>query len=162
MGGNTFCMKICDPNGHNQGQLCQNIYDRLGCAYNAPNHAKNETFEVCEGEDATPPGVYVSAGHTLTYFQPPESLGPITSVPYTPAVPASSNCVTYHSTDLYANLPTPTSGAASTATKMNKSPGATHSSSAGAAASTSNGASGVGISSVATIAGVVFAMVFLS
>ncbi|KAG8213492.1 hypothetical protein J3R82DRAFT_12031 [Butyriboletus roseoflavus] len=162
MGGDAFCMKICDPNGHNQGQLCQNIYDRLGCEFNAPNNAKNGTFEVCEGEDAIPPGVYVSAGQTLTYFQPPESLGPITTVPYAPIAPASSNCVTYHSTDLYAHLPTPTSGAASTAINLGNSHGATRSSSAGAAASTSNGASAVGISSVATVAGVVFAMVFLS
>lgn len=159
MGGHTFCIKLCDPNGKNPGGYCQNIYDRLGCAYNAPNNAKNGTFEVCDGEDMTPPGLYTgSSGATQTYFQPPESLGPITSVPYTPVVPASSNCVTYHSTNLYTALPTPTGGAATTG----KSTGATQSASAGAAASTSNGASAIGISSVATIAGVVFAMVFLS
>lgn len=161
MGGHIFCMKICDPHGHNQGQLCQNIYDRLGCEYNVPNNAKNGTFEVCDGEDMTAPGHYVSGGQTMTYFQPPESMGPITTVPYTPAVPASSNCVSYHSTDLYKNQPTPTGGAASTVTNSN-SPGATRSLSAGAAASTVNSASAVSISSVATIAGVVFAMVFLS
>ncbi|KAH0832847.1 hypothetical protein J3R83DRAFT_11774 [Lanmaoa asiatica] len=161
MGGNTFCLKVCDPNGHNQAALCQNIYDRLGCAYNAPNNAKNGTFEVCDGDDMTPPGVYTSGGQTMTYFQPPESLGPITTVPYTPVVPASSNCVTFHSSDLYTALPTPTGGAATTGTPGN-SPGATRSASAGAAAATSNGASAVGISSVATVVGVVFAMVFLS
>jgi hypothetical protein len=110
----------------------------------------------------TPPGLYTgSNGQTMTYFQPPESLGPITTVPYTPRVPASSNCVTYHSTDLYPSLPTPTGGAATTG-KPGSSASGTHSASAGAAAPTSNRASAVGISSVATIAGVVFAMVFLS
>lgn len=161
MGGDAFCLKICDPNGHNQGQLCQNIYDRLGCAYNAPNNAKNGTFEVCDGDDMSPPGIYTTNGQTQTYFQPPESEGPITYVPYTPVVPASSNCVTYQSTALYINLPSPTGGAASTGTPKGSS-GATRSSTAGVAASTSNGASAVGISSIATIAGVVFAMVFLS
>ena len=159
MGGHTFCLKICDPKGKTPGAYCQNIYDRLGCAYNAPNNAKNGTFEVCDGQDMTPPGIYTgSNGATMTYFQPPESLGPITSVPYTPVVPASSNCVTYHSTDLYPSLPTPTGGVATTGV----STGATQSKSAGAAESTSNGASAVGISSIATIAGVVFAMAFLS
>lgn len=161
MGGHAFCLKICDPQGKTPGAYCQNIYDRLGCAYNAPNNAKNGTFEVCDGEDMTPPGLYTgSNGETMTYFQPPESLGPITTVPYTPRVPASSNCVTYHSTDLYPSLPAPTGGAATTG-KPSGSASATRSG-GGAAAPTSNGASAVGISSVATIAGVVFAMVFLS
>jgi len=162
MGGNTFCIKICDPRGKTPGAYCQNIYDRLGCAYNAPNNAKNGTFEVCDGQDMTPPGLYTgSNGATMTYLQPPESLGPITSVPYTPVVPSSSNCVTYQSTELYPALPTVSSGAAATGSS-GKGTGATASGSAGAAAPTSNGASAVGISSVATIVGVVFAMVFLS
>ncbi|KAJ8587777.1 hypothetical protein M405DRAFT_288040 [Rhizopogon salebrosus TDB-379] len=37
--------------------LCQNIYDRLGCAYNAPNNAQKGVFEVCEGDDMSPVGV---------------------------------------------------------------------------------------------------------
>jgi hypothetical protein len=152
-------MKLCYPKGKNPGGYCQNIYDHLGCAFNAPNNAKNGTFEVYDGQDMTPPGLYTGAsGVTQTYFQPPESLGPITSVPYTAVVPASSNCVTYHSTDLYTALSTPTGGATTTS----KSTGAMHSTSAGVAASTSNSASAISISSVATIAGVVFVMVFLS
>jgi hypothetical protein len=159
MGGSAFCMKLCDPKGKNPGGYCQNIYDRLGCVYNALNNAKNGTFKVCDGQDMTPPGLYTGAsGATQTYFQPPESLGPITSVPCTPVVPASSNCVTYHSTNLYTALPTPTGGATTTG----KSTGATHLTSAGAAASTSNSASAISISSVAIIASIVFAMVFLS
>ncbi|KAF8119985.1 hypothetical protein EV363DRAFT_1228633 [Boletus edulis] len=161
MGGSAFCAKACDPAGKTPGAFCQNIYDRLGCEYNAPNNAKNGTFEVCEGDNMTPPGIYTSSGHTMTYFQPPESLGPITTVPYTASVPASSNCVTYHSTDLYQSLPTPT-GSAATTGKPGSSPSSTRSASAGGAAPTSNGASAVGISSVATIVGVLFAMVFLS
>jgi hypothetical protein len=36
----------------------------------------------------------------------PSRLGPISTVPYQPKVPASSNCVTYTSSALYASLPT--------------------------------------------------------
>ena len=162
MGGNAFCIKICDPQGKDPIAYCQNIYDRLGCAYNAPNNAKNGTFEVCDGDDMTPPGLYTSNGQTMTYFQPPESLGPIKSVPYTPVAPASSNCHTYPSTALYPSLPTPTSGATATGRPSNSAGGATRSATAGAAAPTTNGASAIGTSSVATIVGVAFAMVFLS
>lgn len=38
-----------------------------------------------------------------TFFQPPESLGPITSIPYQPRIPPSSNCVQYSSEDLYSS-----------------------------------------------------------
>ena len=49
--------------------LCQHIYDRIGCAYNAPNNAQNGTFEVCKGDDMTPVGQYVSNGVTMTWTQ---------------------------------------------------------------------------------------------
>ncbi|KIJ13175.1 hypothetical protein PAXINDRAFT_81702 [Paxillus involutus ATCC 200175] len=159
MGGNGFCFKICDPAGSNQQALCQNIYDRLGCAYNAPNNAKNGTFEVCDGDDMSPPGVYTSNGQTMTYFQPPESLGPITTVPYTPVVPASSNCVTYQSTAIYSGQPAPTGAAAAPSNGSTTS--GTRSASAGAATPTSNGATAIGVSSVAGVVGVLFAMALL-
>ncbi|KAG1792293.1 uncharacterized protein HD556DRAFT_1309368 [Suillus plorans] len=75
MGGTGFCIKVCDPAGQNQQALCQNIYDHLGCAYNA----QKSVFEVCDGDDMFPVGVYTTNGATSTYFQPPESLGPITT-----------------------------------------------------------------------------------
>jgi hypothetical protein len=162
MGGNAFCLKICDPAGQNQQALCQNIYDRLGCAYNAPNNAKNGTFEVCEGDDMSPPGVYTSNGQTMTYFQPAESLGPITTVPYTPVVPASSNCVTYQSANIYSGQPTPTGAASAGQPTDGSSASGTRSASAGAPAPTSNGAATIGISPVAGVVGVLFAISFLS
>lgn len=170
MGGNGFCMKICDPAGQNQQALCQNIYDRLGCAYNAPNNAKDGIFEICEGDDMTPPGVYTSNGQTMTYFQPPESLGPITTVPYTPVVPASSNCVTYSSAALYSGQPAPTAGPSGATAKPTATGGSgsgsskpsSGSGSAGAPAPTSNSASSVGVSAASGIVGVLFAVAFLS
>ncbi|KAH7920882.1 hypothetical protein BV22DRAFT_1020403 [Leucogyrophana mollusca] len=162
MGGNGFCIKVCDPAGTNQQALCQNIYDRLGCAYNAPNNAQNGTFEVCQGDDMTPVGVYTSNGATMTYFQPPESLGPISSVPYTPVVPSSSSCVTYQSAQLYTGLPAPTGASGSAQPTGSAKPSGSKSGGAAAPSGTSNGAGALGVSTVAGAAGVLFAMAFLS
>jgi len=121
IGSNTFCGKVCDQTGSNPQGLCNNIYDRLGCDYNAPNTATEGVFEACQGADMTPVGVYVGAdGVTSTYTQPAESVA-ITSVPYTATVPAISNCVTFASTDLFADgltvsAASPTGGASATGT----------------------------------------------
>ncbi|KAG8743480.1 hypothetical protein FRC10_011953 [Ceratobasidium sp. 414] len=118
MGGNQFCYKACNPAGKNPAGYCQHIYDRIGCAYNAPAAYVNGTFEKCDSDSMELPGEYVSNGVTVTYFQPPESLGPITTVPYTVAIPKSSNCVQYKSNDLYVAAATsaaPTSSASSAA-----------------------------------------------
>ncbi|KAF7974260.1 hypothetical protein HWV62_13042 [Athelia sp. TMB] len=104
MGGGAFCMKVCDPAGPNAANFCQHIYDRIGCAYNAPNAAQNNVFETCEGENQDFPGVYTDpSGAVQTYTQPPESLGAISTMPYQPRVPASSNCVTHSAAELYAS-----------------------------------------------------------
>lgn len=101
MGGGTFCAKACDDTQPNAAHLCEHIYDRVGCAYNAPNNAKEGVFERCDGDDMTPVGTYTSNGQTLTWTQPPESEGEITSIPYTPTPAASSNCVTFTSSELF-------------------------------------------------------------
>jgi len=49
---------------------------------------QNGTFESCEGENQDFPGVYTQNSQTMTYTQPPESLGPITTMPYTVEVTA--------------------------------------------------------------------------
>jgi hypothetical protein len=104
VGAGVFCYKACDPAGPNAAQLCQrvclslpchaliavdtglemcditDIYDRIGCTYNAPAHYEtiNGTFQSCQGENQLPAGTYVENGVTKTYTQPPESAGPIT------------------------------------------------------------------------------------
>lgn len=65
------------------------------------------------------PGVYVNdAGNTVTYTQPPESLGVISTMPYQPEIPSSSQCSTFTSAQLYSALGSveaaPTSAASST------------------------------------------------
>lgn len=104
LGGNVFCFKICDPAEANGANYCQHIYDRIGCAYNAPAAYREGVFEKCLGENQDFPGVYTgSDGQVSTFFQPPESLGPITSIPYQPRIPPSSDCVQYSSEDLYSS-----------------------------------------------------------
>lgn len=110
MGSNAFCFKACDPSGSRAPALCQHIYDRIGCAFNAPNEAKDGVFEACEGEPQDPPGIYTGAdGATSTYTQPAEGIEPSPSDTYTPKIPASSNCVTFTSSAIYSALGTPSS-----------------------------------------------------
>jgi len=152
VGGDIFCIKICDPasSQDDQNMYCQNIYDELGCTYNMPNNGQDGTFEVCDSDDMAPVGIYTSAGQTLTYSQP--YTGTI-SVPYTPTPPASSNCVQYQSKDLFSGQPTgtpvsatPTSSSASSASGSGSSaPTATGSSSSGSGSASGSGSgSGVG------------------
>lgn len=108
MGGDAFCIKACDPTGANAANFCQHIYDRIGCEYNAPNNAQDNVFESCQGDNQDFPGIYTQDGEVMTYKQPPESLGDIESMPYSPRVPASSNCQTYSSNDLYTAAATST------------------------------------------------------
>ncbi|KAH7923176.1 hypothetical protein BV22DRAFT_1106222 [Leucogyrophana mollusca] len=165
IGGNAFCITICDPasSSDDQGAYCQNIYDRMGCNYNMPNNAQNGTFEVCDADLKTPVGIYVTNGVTMTYSQPASG---VVDPPYTPVVPASSNCVTYQSAQLYTANPTPSgatsaSGSSATGGAGGSSPSSGSSGAAGAAP-TSSGAEALGISSVAGVVGVLFAMAFLS
>ncbi|KAI9609587.1 hypothetical protein H4Q26_007547 [Puccinia striiformis f. sp. tritici PST-130] len=117
--GGPAYTQACDPAGPNAAQLCQHIYDRIGCTYNAPAHYEtiNGTFTSCQGENQLPAGTYVEAGVTKTYTQPPESLGPITSIPYKAFIPAVSNCQTFTDTKaLWPDLPqlTPVSNSSNT------------------------------------------------
>ena len=171
MGGNVFCFKICDPAGSNAANYCQHIFDRIGCAYNAPNNAKNGTFESCQGANQDFPGVYTDAsGQVQTYTQPDESLGAISTMPYQPKVPASSNCVTYTSSLIYTGLPKPTNVVSSSSGNSVRSSGTKTSSGSGPAnTGSSSGASGntgsptsLVLSTVTSLFGVCLAIFFLS
>ena len=185
IGGNFSCMKVCDPKDPLANDYCYNRLDRIGVSYNCPNAAQSGVFEICDSANIVPPGQYVSDGQTITYSQPPESLGPITSVPYTPTPAASSNCVTFQSSDLFAGLPTPTvtpAGGASPASTGSGAPGGATPApgggkgSAGAASGSrtsggpaptggseqTNGAVARGASVVATVVGVVFSVAFFA
>ncbi|CAE6459991.1 hypothetical protein ACGC1H_007307 [Rhizoctonia solani] len=108
MGSNLFCLKACDPADPNDDRYCEHIFDRIGCWYNAPAAYVDGVFESCQGENQDFPGVYTdSAGQVQTYSQPPESLGAITTMPFQPRIPASSNCVAFQSAALYTGAPPP-------------------------------------------------------
>ncbi|KNZ56452.1 uncharacterized protein VP01_2400g7 [Puccinia sorghi] len=131
IGAGVFCYKACDPAGPNAAQLCQHIYDRIGCTYNAPAHYEsiNGTFQSCQGENQLPAGTYVENGVTKTYQQPPESAGPITSIPYKAAIPAVSNCQTFTDTKaLWPDLPQLTTANNSTTNTSSQSKGSNGSS----------------------------------
>ncbi|KAJ7465110.1 hypothetical protein FB451DRAFT_1262659 [Mycena latifolia] len=100
IGANSFCGKVCDQTGSNPQGLCQNIYDRLGCDYNAPNTAQEGVFVECQGDDMTPVGTYVVDGVTSVYHQPAETAD-IGVIPYTPTPAPTSNCVTYTSAAIF-------------------------------------------------------------
>jgi len=170
MGGNAFCLKACDPAGPNAAKFCQHIYDRIGCAYNAPNNAQKGVFESCLGDNQDFPGVYTSNGAVVTYTQPPESLGPISSIPYTARIPASSSCTTFASSSLYAAIATvnaPGQTASATTTSAHTVPtskpgGSATSGGPKPTASGSNDATTVAVGGVATLLGVVFSALFLA
>ncbi|KAJ2917902.1 hypothetical protein MD484_g2524, partial [Candolleomyces efflorescens] len=173
VGGNAFCFKACDPNGPDAAHFCEHIFDRIGCAYNAPNNARDGVFEACEGENQDFPGTYTSNGVVTTYTQPE---GPITSIPYTARVPASSNCVTYTSASLFSALPTvagpaDTTSATGTATSSGQTTRATTGTGTGTAGSSTNTAAGSqstdsGASTLAisglSLMGVVFSALFFA
>jgi hypothetical protein len=168
IGGNITAIKICT--GANAAGFCRNTLDRIGIAYNMPNNAQDGVFEVCDSDTMGLPGVYTSNGQTITYTQPAESLGAITTLPYTPVVPSSSNCVTYQSAQLFSALASvagPTASGASTATPTptgkNTSNGSrTSSGSSAKSTSSSSGGSAVGISLFSSILGVAFSVAFLA
>jgi len=136
IGGNMFCIKICNPDDPDAPNLCQHIYDRIGCSYNAlaDYAAINGTFEVCDSEDMTPPGVFTTNGATTTWFQGPEGVAP--TPPYTPTLPASSNCQTFSSAQLFG---TPSASASPSGSAGASGAGATGS---GASGSRTAGTSG--------------------
>lgn len=155
MGSNTFCLKACDPSRPNGPKFCQHIYDRIGCAYNAPSNAQPGVFEACKGDNQDYPGVYTDAsGKVQTYTQPPESLGPITSIPYTARVPRSSSCVQYNSASLFAGSVSPGGGGGGTSGGVTVTSTSTGSSAtSGSVSSSGSGSASTSGSSAATTGG---------
>ncbi|KAJ7057868.1 manno protein [Mycena amicta] len=187
MGGGAFCFKACDPAGPNAAKFCQHIYDRIGCEYNAPNNAQTGIFESCLGDNQDFPGVYTlndTSGTVTTYsqvlrqlvafirfryfWQPPESLGVITSMPYTAKVPASSSCTSFGSDAVYTALASVSSAASTTATASGENSALARATSTRASTSASASSTGTSdaesrtVTILATLLSTLFAAVFLS
>lgn len=163
-------MKACDPAGPDAAHYCEHVFDRIGCKYNAPAAYQDGVFLSCLGENQDFPGVYTgSDGKVSTFSQPPESLGPISTMPFEPKIPATSSCTTFTSAQLYANAPAATlsgaSSASSSAAKSSASNARTGSStratpSSSQSSTTGAAARGVSAGAVGSLAAVVAASVF--
>ena len=131
---------------------------------------------MCDSDNQYFVGEYTSNGQTVTYTQPPESLGPITSIPFTAPIPSSSNCVTYQSSELFAALATvgisgsqsaPTASATASGKSGSASGSATRTGSSASASATggssqNSGAGALETSIFATVAGVFLAVTFFA
>jgi len=92
------------------------------------SYVPNE-FTSCDGDVQDEVGTYTSNGQTITWSQP---LAVPATLPWTPRIPASSNCVTFSSAQLYG---TGTASPSTTASGSTNTGSTKPSSSTGTAAS---------------------------
>jgi len=137
IGSGMFCLKMCNPADPAAALLCAHTYDEIGCGYNAlANYGSiNGSFEVCDSDDMAFPGVFTTNGVATTWSQPDS--GTIVP-PYSTTIPASSNCVTYQSTQLFAAAATDpaVSTSSSSSSVSAQTTGGSHTSSKSGSAST--------------------------
>ncbi|KIM33185.1 hypothetical protein M408DRAFT_325988 [Serendipita vermifera MAFF 305830] len=109
---NEFCMRVCKPTGSMPAAYCQHIYDVTGCGWNMAGDY-TDGFTSCKGDSGIPMGLYPQPDGTTSTFHQGEGATP---APH-PAV-ATSSCVTYESTALYAStaFATPTTTVAPSGT----------------------------------------------
>ncbi|GAA5997818.1 uncharacterized protein JCM10292_006835 [Rhodotorula paludigena] len=117
VGSGTFCLKLCDPSVTSPN-YCENKYDIIGCDYNMPAAYEDNVFLECDGDLQDVVGTYTGSDGKTTTWSQPASLSADETLPWTPRIPASSNCVTYSSSDLFPETllgyqATATSGSAS-------------------------------------------------
>ncbi|GAA6012278.1 hypothetical protein JCM11491_007080 [Sporobolomyces phaffii] len=160
IGSSEFCLKLCDPSVTSPN-YCENKFDLLGCAYNMPASYEDNVFLDCDSDLQQVVGTYVSGGQTITWSQP-SSLPADSTLPWTPTIPATSNCKTYQSTDIfptsllgYQTSALSTSAKATSTSKDSKSSGASRSGSTTGPAATASGAKASGGSSSTTKNGAV-------
>ncbi|KAH7104032.1 hypothetical protein BKA62DRAFT_748926 [Auriculariales sp. MPI-PUGE-AT-0066] len=92
IGASTFCMKLCDNNAANPSGICRHTLDRVGCDINVPASYVPDVFTSCESDDQAPVALDATA------------------------IPASSSCTTYQSTDIFpvtSGIPTATAAVSS-------------------------------------------------
>jgi len=82
MSATEYCFRACKP-GPRAAELCQHIYDEMGCAWNMPGRYENG-FDTCQADTGEPMGVY--GGSTFHQGEP--------ATPAPHPAPSSSACVT--------------------------------------------------------------------
>jgi len=142
VGSGVFCIKLCDPTV-TAPNYCENRLDLLGCSYNMPASYVDGQFTSCQGDLQDVVGVYTINGTTATWSQP-SSLPATSTLPWTPRIPASSNCVTYSSAQLFPAATAISSAASGLPTASGASQGVPSGSRTGTAAgsASTNGAAG--------------------
>jgi hypothetical protein len=97
MSDSEFCFRAC-TGGPQARELCQHIYDVMGCFWNMPANYDSGTFESCKADDDLPMGVYgTSTWHQGT--KPTPSAHPVapssscTAFP-SPSPPAAKAAIT--------------------------------------------------------------------
>jgi len=137
IGSGVLCGKACDPNAPNAQGICQHVFDVEGCNTNVPAAYQNGTFLSCLGDDQAP----VEPGLS--------------------AIPASSDCTTFQSTDLWPLPTTSTSASASATAPVGTASGSSPSASSSTGGATRSGVVGaMGMIGLAFLAGLVgFAVV---
>ncbi|GEM07473.1 macrofage activating glycoprotein [Rhodotorula toruloides] len=175
IGSGVFCLKLCFDNTQKEPFYCQNKFDLLGCSYNMPASYQDNVFLECDGDLQDPVGVYTGSNGQKTTWSQPESLPGTQTLPWTPRVPASSNCKTYQSTELFpatllgyqsTSAPTVTSGSSSSGAKSGSNggssgPSATTAGSSSSSNKTNNGdivAASVSVSVLAMLVGSIVAL----
>ncbi|BGO93863.1 hypothetical protein NBRC10512_006127 [Rhodotorula toruloides] len=138
VGSGVFCLKLCFDNTQNEPFYCENKFDLLGCSYNMPAAYQDGVFLECDGDLQDVVGTYTGTDGSKTIWSQPSSLPATSTLPWTPRVPASSNCKTYQSTDLFPNS---LLGYQSTSTSSSTASSATMT---GGASASRSGASGAG------------------
>lgn len=135
IGSNEFCFKIC-YNNVTSPDYCQNKFDLIGCSYNMPSNNTEGEFVKCDGDLQDEVGTYTGTDGSTTVWSQPDTLAADYTMPYTPRIPASSNCVTYSSEELFGTASTTAAAASATATT---SSGAAATDAASSAAGASSG-----------------------
>ena len=164
IGNNASCFKWCADNGTNPDGKCQHTLDRIGLAYNCPSKYTLGSmdageFEFCDSDSFPIPGIYTdSAGTTTSYSQPAESLGAITTIPYTQTSAATSNCVTYASSDLFVTTASGSSATGTASSAKSTSSGSSSSSSSSSTSTDSGASEALAMSLFAVAVGVLSAV----
>lgn len=68
-----------------------------------PAAYQDGVFLECDGDLQDVVGTYTGSDGQKTVWSQPSSLPATSTLPWTPRIPASSNCKTYQSTDLFPN-----------------------------------------------------------
>ncbi|KAG8916128.1 hypothetical protein FRC01_003360 [Tulasnella sp. 417] len=94
MSDTEFCIRACKP-GARAAQLCQHIYDVMGCGWNMPGNYDQGYFDSCLGDTGEPMGVYGGS----TFYQGSAQTPPAH------AAPPSSSCIRVASLTSFSPVP---------------------------------------------------------